>query len=114
MEIRRIALIFDTTLRPELAWVYCHRAIERFEADAPSDTISTPHVSPGNRPIALGVSWLRQENREVIPRLLLTRKAFVGSKAGRRNNSDNFVGLQPFLVLGPRRECRCWRLSRRS
>jgi GT2 family glycosyltransferase/2-polyprenyl-3-methyl-5-hydroxy-6-metoxy-1,4-benzoquinol methylase len=30
MELRRIALIFDTTLRPETAGVYCHRSLERF------------------------------------------------------------------------------------
>jgi hypothetical protein len=29
MEIKRIALIFDTTLRPETAGVYCQRALER-------------------------------------------------------------------------------------
>jgi hypothetical protein len=29
MEIRRIAIIFDTTLRPETAGVYCRRALER-------------------------------------------------------------------------------------
>jgi hypothetical protein len=30
MEIKHIAVIFDTTLRPETAGVYCHRALERF------------------------------------------------------------------------------------
>ena len=29
MRIQRIATIFDTTLRPETAGVYCHRALER-------------------------------------------------------------------------------------
>jgi hypothetical protein len=43
----------------------------RLGADAPSDTISTLRVSLGNRPIALGKCWLRQENREIIPHLLL-------------------------------------------
>ncbi len=28
MEIRRVAVIFDTTLRPETAGVYCHSALE--------------------------------------------------------------------------------------
>jgi 2-polyprenyl-3-methyl-5-hydroxy-6-metoxy-1,4-benzoquinol methylase len=30
MDIRRVCLIFDKTLRPETAGVYCHRALERF------------------------------------------------------------------------------------
>ena len=29
MAIRRVALIFDSVLRPETAGVYCHRALER-------------------------------------------------------------------------------------
>ena len=29
MDIRRVALIFDSVLRPETAGVYCHRALER-------------------------------------------------------------------------------------
>ena len=30
MNIQRVALIFDSVLRPETAGVYCHRALERF------------------------------------------------------------------------------------
>ena len=29
MVIQRVAIVFDTTLRPETAGVYCHRALER-------------------------------------------------------------------------------------
>ncbi len=30
MDIQRVAIVFDTTLRPETAGVYCQRALERF------------------------------------------------------------------------------------
>ena len=30
MNIHRVALIFDSVLRPETSGVYCHRALERF------------------------------------------------------------------------------------
>ena len=37
----------------------------------------------------------------------------IRGKAGRKNNFDKFVTLQPFSVIGPRGESR-WPLSRRS
>jgi len=32
MNISRVALIFDTTQRPETAGVYCHRALQKLVA----------------------------------------------------------------------------------
>ena len=57
MAIRRVALIFDTILRPETAGVYCHRALERSSRSNISSRMSWTRTPAGIRSLPEHRRW---------------------------------------------------------